>query len=224
MPAPSGFQRAELEIESGTPIDCWFNPTQYSISKTNTWTMNPAPGSSLPPAQFGGGGARELSVELLFDAGPDGDVTGATDHLFKMMEVDPSLSSATPSQARPPNVKLSWGTFRSFTAACRQLSVQFTLFRADGTPTRATASLSLVQVEKDTRTSRGSPARPQNPTTRSDHRLRSHVVRDGDSLQSIAYEHYGDPTRWRQIADHNAIDDPLRLTRGRPVTIPMEPM
>ena len=33
---PAGFERATLEIEGGgPPIECLFNPTEYSISKTN---------------------------------------------------------------------------------------------------------------------------------------------------------------------------------------------
>jgi nucleoid-associated protein YgaU len=47
-----------------------------------------------------------------------------------------------------------------------------------------------------------------------------HVVRDGDSLQSIAYAMYGDPTRWRTIAEANGIDDPLAVRRGRTLSIP----
>jgi nucleoid-associated protein YgaU len=45
-------------------------------------------------------------------------------------------------------------------------------------------------------------------------------VRDGDSLPSIAYEAYGDATRWRVIAEANGIDDPMRLRRGSELTIP----
>jgi hypothetical protein len=220
--ADSGFQQARLEIEGGTSIDCWFNPTQYSISKANEWTTQAVVGASLPRAQFGGGHARELTVDLLFDADPTGDVTKATDQLFQMMEVDPALAAGRRNQARPPTLKLSWGTFMSFKAVCRHLDVQFTVFRADGTATRAMANLRLVQVEKDPRSGRGTVARPQNPTTRADTRMSSHVVRDGDSLQSIAYQHYGDATRWRAIAEHNRIDNPLALTRGRAISIPLE--
>ena len=54
------------------------------------------------------------------------------------------------------------------------------------------------------------PGQAQNPTTRGTAGLRSHIVQDGDSLHSIAYESYGDPTRWRTIAEANEIDDPLR--------------
>jgi nucleoid-associated protein YgaU len=47
-------------------------------------------------------------------------------------------------------------------------------------------------------------------------------VRDGDTLQSIAFAHYRDPTRWRRIAEANAIDDPMRLRRGASLTIPRD--
>ncbi|MDX6705728.1 MAG: hypothetical protein QOI48_1574, partial [Solirubrobacteraceae bacterium] len=47
-----------------------------------------------------------------------------------------------------------------------------------------------------------------------------HVVRDGDSLASIAYQAYGDATQWRTIAQANGIDDPLRLRSGRTLSVP----
>ena len=47
-----------------------------------------------------------------------------------------------------------------------------------------------------------------------------HLVREGDSLASIAFAAYGDPTLWRTIAEANEIDDPLRLPRGRALAIP----
>jgi nucleoid-associated protein YgaU len=47
-----------------------------------------------------------------------------------------------------------------------------------------------------------------------------HQVRDGDSLPSIAYDAYGDATRWRSIAETNGIDNPFALRRGTQLTIP----
>jgi nucleoid-associated protein YgaU len=46
------------------------------------------------------------------------------------------------------------------------------------------------------------------------------VVRDGDSLQSVAHNAYGDPTLWRRIAEANGIDDPLSIPRGTVLSIP----
>jgi hypothetical protein len=221
MADPTGFQKARLDIEGGERLECWLNPTQYSIAKANDWTTRPVVGTSLPQAQFAGGHARELALDLLFDATPDGDVSTATDQLFKIMEVDQSLAAGgSANQARPPSITLSWGSFTSFKAVCRHLHVQFELFSPDGTPIRALAALTLVQVEKDARSGGGTPAPAQNPTTRADRRVRSHTVREGDSLPLLAFEYLGDATRWREIALASGIDDPLRLERGRKLEIP----
>lgn len=220
MPETSGFQKARLDIEGGQRLECWLNPTQYSIAKANDWTTRPVVGASLPQAQFGGGRARELELELLFDAAPGGDVTSATDQLFRMMEVDTTLSAGGLNQARPPTITLSWGSFTSFKAVCRHLHVQFQLFSPDGTPVRALAAVTLIQVEKDARSGGGTPARAQNPTTRAEPRVRSHTVREGDSLPLLAFTYLGDATRWREIAVASGIEDPLRLERGRRLEIP----
>jgi hypothetical protein len=221
MADPTGFQKARLDIEGGQRLECWLNPTQYSIAKANDWTTRPVVGTSLPQAQFAGGHARELGLELLFDATPDGDVSTATDQLFTMMEVDQSLGAGgSANQARPPTITLSWGSFTSFKAVCRHLHVQFELFSPDGTPIRALAALTLVQVEKDARSGGGTPAPAQNPTTRADRRVRSHIIREGDSLPLLAFEYLGDAARWREIALASGIDDPLRLESGRRLEIP----
>jgi hypothetical protein len=214
------YQKAQLEIEGQAPLPCWFNPRQYAISKANHWHATPVVGASLPSIQFGGGLARELTLELLFDASDNvsSDVRSVTDQLFLMMEVTEQASAA--GAGRPPTVTFTWGPMVSFKAVARWLDVHYTLFRPDGTPIRASCALTLVQVEKADSRSGSGVAPAQNPTTRASAKLGVHVLLDGDSLPSIAYAAYGDPTRWREIAQANAIDDPLVLVRGRALTIP----
>jgi nucleoid-associated protein YgaU len=223
---PPGFQPAQLEVEGGQQIKCWFNPGQYSIAKQNKWDVKEVVGKGLPKPQFGGGEPRKLSLDLLFDAsdlGPDGDVLGPTQALFKMMEVNPSLAGGgKKNTGRPPTVTFTWGQVLTFKAVPDSLSVQYTLFHPDGRPIRAAVKLSLIQVSRAEDGSSAAGEQKQNPTTRGDI-LRSHVVRDGDSLASIAHEAYGDPTGWRAIAEANGIDDPLRLRRGTTLTIPRSP-
>ena len=226
-PPESGFQLAKLQIEGGgDPIPCGFNPKEYTIAKDNQWTTKPVVGAAFPQPQFGGGNPRKLSLNLLFDSTDTTNlsVTDATQALFKAMEIDSSLSGGSGSgknSGRPPMITFIWGQTQSFGAFAQSLSVQYTLFRADGFPIRAQAQLSLLQAEKamDNSTPGGNAA-PQNPTTRSNAGLGAHTVRDGDSLPSISYQHYGDPTRWRSIAQANGIDDPLHLKRGTTLSIP----
>ena len=224
-PPPTGFEKANLEIENdGDPIDCWFNPKEYTIAKANQWKVDPVTGTALPTAQFSGGQPRKLSLQLMFDAtdSDDLDVGDVTARLFKAMEVSAALGSGSGrNSGRPPMITFNWGSTVTFKAVADNLSVQYTLFRADGTPVRAQAQLSLIQADKARDKSSGKGAsKPQNPTTRAQPGLGSHTVRDGDSLASIAFAHYRDPTRWRAIAEANGIDDPLRLRRGTVLSIP----
>jgi hypothetical protein len=218
---PDGFQQAYLKIENeGDPITCLFNPKEYSISKTSSWTKKQN-SSSIPNLQYGGGEPRKLSLDLFFDASDevDGDVRGITEKLFALLEANNKFKQE--KKKRPPTVEFHWGRTWTFPAVIDSLSVQYVLFRPDGTPIRATAKISLTQVEKAVdKPSAGGSKKGQNPTTRGVADLRSHTVRDGDSLPSIAFASYGDPTRWRAIAEANGIDDPLALRRGRVLSVP----
>jgi nucleoid-associated protein YgaU len=213
----AGYQQAELEIEGGAPIKCWFNPTQYSITKQNNWTVKqPAAGKKGPPkAQFGGSQPKDLSLDLMFDASDSSkDVRKEViEKLFDMMEPNPSLASGqSKKSARPPTVTFTWGEV-VLKAVVKQLNVQYTLFHPDGKPIRAAVKVTLMEVPE------GGLDVGTNPTTRGEV-MRAHVVRDGDTLQSIAFTAYSDPTRWRTIAEANDIDDPMNLERGRALAIP----
>ena len=36
--AAANFVKAKLIIDGGTTLDCYFNPTEYSLTKSNEWT------------------------------------------------------------------------------------------------------------------------------------------------------------------------------------------
>jgi nucleoid-associated protein YgaU len=216
-------QRAELEIEGQGTVPCLFNPQSYTVSKANVYSVRPVVGSSLPKPQFAGGQPRTLSLELLLDVTltrpARSSVRPITDQLFKMMEVASSGPNAAPGAA-PPTVTFRWGAVETFKAVPTHLEVQYVLFKPDGEPARAWVRLELLQAQTaDSRSSSTTP-RAQNPTTRADALQRRHVVTQGDSLASIAWQSYGDATRWRAIAEANGIDDPMALTPGRTLTVP----
>ena len=227
MATQPGFQKAFLQIEQGEKIEAWFNPKEYTLGRTNKWETKAVPGAPLPNAQFTGSDPHKLNIELLFDDSDahQGDVRTIAGKLLAMMEVDPKFGTGGKNNARPPMVEFGWGSVLTFKAVCDSLNIQYTLFKPDGTPIRALAKLGLTQVEKATAKSSGGGAKrtnppAQNPTLITPDGMRSHVVRDGDSLQSIAYAAYGDATQWRVIPDTNGIDDPVHLRRGMTLAIP----
>jgi nucleoid-associated protein YgaU len=223
MAEMDNLQSAQLEIEGDpTPLNCLFNPKEYTVTKANTWNAKPSAGVGLPKVQFGGGAPQEMSFDILLDDLEGSyDIGSDLDRLFLMMETDSKFATSKKNSARPPYVTFSWGSTNMFKAAVKSLSVQYLRFAGDGTPIRAQVKLALIQVEKnDSRSGRG-PSPGQNPTTRATAGLTAYTVRDGDSLQSIAYASYGDATAWRAIAETNGIDDPLALRRGTRLSIPV---
>ncbi len=222
MAMPDGYVKAQLAIEGGETIQALFNPTELTITKGNNWTFDPIKGTSLPKGKFGGGKPREMQISLLLDQTlPNRGMTvkDMADKLLKMMEV-PSGTGGGSANAVPPLVTFQWGEMPSFKAACTSLTIAFQLFKPNGTPIRADVKLALTQAEQATSASSNSGNSRTNPTTRSAGGLGVHVVRDGDSLQSVAHRTYGDPNRWRQIAEANGIDNPLHLRRGVPLNLP----
>jgi len=208
MPYPQGFQKAKLKFGNDT-VECGFNPQDYTISKTNLWTYKPNQGEDTPKPEFGGGMPMTYKLSLLLDAsllGPDKSIKDDANKLMAAMYGNHSA---------PQFIEFSWGSVTLPKAAPVSITIRYALFRPNGEPVRAFVDLELAQAE-DT----NPPGKAQNPTTRAITGLRAHTVRDGDSLPSIAYDAYGDATRWRAIAEANGIDNPLRLRRGSELTIP----
>jgi nucleoid-associated protein YgaU len=115
----------------------------------------------------------------------------------------------------PPEVAFEWGVFR-FVAVITEMTQKFTLFKLDGTPVRAKVDVTFTQ-HKDVNDYPG-----QNPTSGGGPIQRIRQVIAGDRLDTIAFEVYGDATRWRNIAEHNQINNPLDLHPGQQLAIPMD--
>lgn len=113
---------------------------------------------------------------------------------------------------RPPRCKLLWGTKLLLHGVLTSLDQKFTAFTQDGTPTRAEFSCTFTSVPSEAQKRRGE--------LHSADVAKRRVIRQGDTLQSIAREEYGDPSLWRPIARQNRIAHPLQLVPGTQLLIP----
>lgn len=114
-------------------------------------------------------------------------------------------------------VEFQWGRIWTFKAVITQLTERCTYFRDDGIPIRATLDVTFLQA-KD---SGVYPA--QNPTTMGTTGYKQWTVRDGDTIDWIAFTEYGDSNMWRYIADLNGLDDPGHLRPGQKLSIAPPP-
>jgi nucleoid-associated protein YgaU len=215
----------------GPPVVVSFNPTEFTLNKSNQISEVNIPGLDSPVLQFVRGQSETLSLELFFDSTDQGmdthatSVTEKTDQFYQLLKIDGSLHA-------PPVLFFSWGQefpgnrpyasmgfghgsqqrygFKCVVESVRQ---RFTLFSPTGLPLRATLTVSLKEYK-----SLSEQLQEINHT--SPDKTHAHVVQQGETLAQIAAAIYGDPTQWRTIAVQNAILDPLSLTPGAVLQVP----
>ncbi len=205
---PDGFARAELAIDGGETIQVLFNPTEYSVEYSAGLQESAPPGLSSPIIQFVNGNAQVLTMDLLFDTYTDGggaDVSTVTRPLIDMLAIDGVLHA-------PPRVEFRWGSF-SFCAVVEKISQRFTMFRSDGTPVRATLTVTFKQH-------RTIAEQLENPRRNSADKTKRRVFEAHDSIWLLAAREYGQVRYWRLIARENDIDDPRRIQPGRVLVLP----
>lgn len=206
-PLESGFEKAQIvNLDTDEKVDCMFNPKELSLKKTNSWTEEPVKEGDVPTLEFGGGKPIDLKMQLFFDTYYEKgeDVRKHTDKVWRLMDVIRKPGE----RPKAAHCRFTWGTYLSFRAVVTNISQTFTLFLSNGTPVRSTLDVSFKQsVDEKKKPS-------QNPTTISKPGYRTRRVRQGETLDWIAFEEYGDPNRWRFLADVNKLDDPMSLEEG----------
>ncbi len=233
MTLKAQFQRVDTTgAFTGPAVPVTFNPTEYTLNKGAQIAEILIPGLDSPILQFVRGQTETMSLDLFFDSTDGGmdqnatSVTEQTDQFYQLIKIDGTIHA-------PPVVFFTWGPefpgnrayasmgdgtgsqqrfgFKCIVDSVRQ---RFTLFSPLGVPLRATLTVSLKEYK--TLSEQLAELNLQSP----DH-TQAHVVQQGETLAQIAAHAYNDPTQWRAIATQNTILDPLNLTPGTLLRIPV---
>ncbi|HET9656120.1 MAG TPA: hypothetical protein VFP72_12245 [Kineosporiaceae bacterium] len=215
-------EKAFLYLETGSRIPFQFNPSDLTLTRSASWSGPAAKGRNAPQLKFEGGQSGTVTLSLTLDATVDGSsVVDRVSTLLSLVSVAGGLPGSDPSRqsVRPAWVELHWGKLDvPFRAVVQRLQVRYTYFAADGTPLRAKVDLSLLQYDDQDVLPR------QNPTSFTPAPHAVHRVLPGETLDRVAAREYGDPGRWRLIAQANGIDDPLRIPSGTSLVVPELPV
>jgi len=215
MPEPGQtLAKATIKnLDTDEEVECIFRPKEYTLKKTNKWVTKEVTGQNVPAVEFSGGESQALTMELFFDTyEADKDVRDYTKKIWKMMEID-EKQAGQGNKGRPPHVEFRWGKAWSFRAVITSLSQRFTLFHMDGRPARTTLNVSFKQVADEGKHP------PQNPTTVSKPGYKTRRVKEGETLDWIAFDEYKDAKQWRMLADVNGLDDPMKIEPGQVLAI-----
>jgi len=203
-----------------TRLQVQFNPTEMAFTKAAQLAEIPVPGLDSPLLQYVRGQAETLSLELFFDSTEDGTgasakpVSDKTDKFYQLIKADKDTHA-------PPVLLFLWGGtafpgkrrdngFRCVVSSVRQT---FTMFAPDGKPLRAKLNVELKEYKPLTL------QLVELGFQSADH-TKATVVREGETITSIAAREYTDDRQWRLIAEANGIVDPLAIPPGTILRIP----
>jgi hypothetical protein len=216
----AGLSKATLRVVAGSPsrreLKFLYNPTEYTVSKSATWNRPQTTGAkSATKPQFGGANPQTVQMEIFFDAFESGGGSLGDDVAALLEWTRPTAASLQQTLPEPPTLTFDWGRNRAlaeFHGFLKSVSAKYTLFDGSGNPLRASATITLEEE----------PTEPagQNPTSGSRQGRRRHVLTEGETLHSIAWDEFADATLWRALAVFNGLDDPMRVPIGTAVLVP----
>ena len=208
-----GYEVAVLIPEgSKSEIKVQFNPSEYNLSRSTSYAEKKILGMDNPFTQYIAGESESLKITLMFDTyvpprqgredESGSDVRIQTEKIAKLMALDPK-------KHRPPKVTFRYGSL-IFSGVITELNQTFTMFLANGMPVRAKLEVTFRSIG----------AEKTHIPLESPDRTKCRTLHEGQSLWGLAYEEYGDPEKWKEIARENEITNPLRVKPGQTLKLP----
>jgi nucleoid-associated protein YgaU len=220
-----GFLDQQFKQPSGDVYVVLINPETYSLTYGNKVNTKSAQGASEEVTTFNKRSPQTLNFKFLFDGTgvirQTGGINVTPGILGGAPPVDVALDLAyfkkvvygyESSTHQPPYVQLRWGNL-CYNCQLIRMTVNFKLFKPDGTPLRAEADCSFNGVVDDTKLALFQD--PESPDL-------THVrtVAAGDTLPLLCYREYGDSKYYYQIAKYNKLTDFKQLTPGMKLLFP----
>ncbi|MEN8228463.1 MAG: LysM peptidoglycan-binding domain-containing protein [Bacteroidota bacterium] len=207
------------------------NPETYSVNYKVNYDRRPAIGNSGSEAKYTNTTPPTLNFEFIFDgtgvipasAGPlDGvPIAGAVADLFsgdEEYDVVTELQKFTKvvdyngQEHQPRRVRLTWGKL-IFDGVLSQLSVDYKLFKPDGTPLRAIAKAAFEGTITDL-------LRERQENNSSPDLTHLREVIEGDKLPLMSHRIYRQAKYYIEVARRNKLYNFRNLNNGQKLSFP----
>ena len=195
---------------AGPPFIAQFNPETLTLNnEIELGPEEPAHGDDGGEAKFKSIKPRTFNFEFLLDGtGASGlklDVTLQVE-LFKL------TVGFSGKAHRPRFLVIQWGTFLA-TCVLESFSINYKLFRPDGSPLRAVLTAAFREHKSKTISELIKNLSSPDVT-------HSHLVLENEHLSYITYRTYKDPRFYFQAAEINALDNLRHVNAGRTLSFP----
>jgi hypothetical protein len=210
-----GLSPAKItNLSTNKEVRFMFNPYEYTLTKQNSWEKKAVTGHNIPQVVFEHGGAESLSLTLYFDSlNDDADVRQYTAPLWHMMMIDSSTENPRSGKSAPPPVAFEWGKLY-FKAIITTMSEKFTLFDPNGVPLRCVVNVTLEQFLDVAEQEAQIPGQATSQT-----QPKAITATEGERIDNLAASGTGDPNNWRDVAEKNNIDNPMKVQSGQSLNL-----
>jgi nucleoid-associated protein YgaU len=237
------MERVAFLIDAtGERIDCLLNPETFEVSRlAGVRPRGSASGQLVgagladDPLLFTGGGRTELTLDLLFDVDLVDEATRPTDvrALTRRLWMLAENSAEDGGMVRPPLVRVVLGKSWNVPGVIVAVAERFDAFDASGAPRRSWLRLKLVRVAESAAAARTAfddelaaaqrtPAVPDGApaAVQAQGDGRADPDYSGVRFDLLATDALGSPFRWRLLAEHNQIANPLQVPPGAVLSVP----
>jgi hypothetical protein len=212
----TAYSDSGFTTKVGNPFSVWMNPSSYTRNTQIGYNDRQAQGAGGTSPEFNRVTQESCSFELLFDATgvipvPSGQSysNGVADAISQLV----TLTSTLNGNIHSPNyLILSWAQLQ-FQCVLESLSINYTLFRPDGTPLRAKVQTSFQSYTNEVQLAKKEGKNSPDMT----HLV---TVNGGDTLPLLCYNIYGDSSYYYRVAAINGLLDYRNLKPGTQLIFP----
>ncbi len=187
-----------------------FNPNAYTRSHEIEFETESGSGNTTGAAKFKRYKSQDYTIEFTLDGtGASGTTLEVEDEVQAFLKVTFEMNGDI---HRPHFLIVSWGTL-VLNCVLKSSSINYTLFKPDGHPLRAKISAVFSEsIDEQLRT--------LEENKHSADLTRSWRVQRGETLDRIAFEHYGDEQRYADVARYNDLDHLRAFEAGQALRLP----
>ena len=195
---------------AGPPFVAQFNPEAYTVSNEfELAAEDPAHGDVGSEGNFKSIKPRTFSFEFLLDGtGASGDIRDVTGEVQAFKQT----IGFSGEIHRPHFLVLNWGPFLA-TCVLETYSVNYKLFRPDGTPLRALLSATFREHKPNQK-------KELEKNLNSPDLTHAHQVLGSEHLSLITYRVYKDPRYYIHVAEQNNLDTVRSVSPGQTLLLP----
>lgn len=201
------------------------NPEKYNLKYKVVQNQRQGSGTSSSAPRYDKTPPEDLQLEFIFDRSGvliNYGATGDSDDKLNVDEgvgIDDDLKlfkrvvfDYNGDEHRPNYLVISWGTLL-FKGVLTELDITYKLFKADGTPLRASATAKFKGlIEDNLRVAQENNSSPDLTHVR--------IVSAGDTLPLMTHRIYGDSKYYLEVARANNITNFRKLKTGQKIFFP----